>query len=33
VTVAKVVKGASIAKVTANCQNTTLYPIRIKLVI
>jgi len=31
--VGKVVKGASIAKVTANCQNTTLYPIRIKLVI
>ena len=33
VVVAKVVKGASIAKVTANCQNTTLYPIRIKLLI
>ncbi len=31
--VGKVVKGASTAKVTANCQNTTLYPIRIKLLI
>jgi hypothetical protein len=33
VNVAKVVKGASIAKITANCQNTTLYPIRIKLLV
>lgn len=33
VVIAKVVKGASIAKITANCQNTTLYPIRIKLLI
>jgi hypothetical protein len=33
VVVAKVVKGASVAKITANCQNTTLYPIRIKLMI
>ena len=32
-TVARVVKGASVAKITANAQNTTLYPIRIKLVI
>lgn len=31
--VAKVVKGASIAKATANIANTTLYPIRIKLLI
>ena len=31
--VARVVKGASVAKITANAQNTTLYPIRIKLVI
>jgi len=33
VTVARVVKGASAAKVTANVGNTTLYPIRIKLLI
>ena len=33
VVVAKVVRGASIAKVTANCKNTALYPIRIKLLI
>ena len=32
-TVARVVKGASAAKVTANVANTTLYPIRIKLMI
>lgn len=31
--VAKVVKGASVAKATANIANTTLYPIRIKLLI
>ncbi len=31
--VARVVKGASIAKATANIANTTLYPIRIKLLI
>lgn len=31
--VAKVVKGASLAKCTANIANTTLYPIRIKLLI
>jgi hypothetical protein len=31
--VARVVKGTSIAKATANVQNTTLYPIRIKLLI
>ena len=31
--VARVVRGASIAKVTANCKNTALYPIRIKLLI
>jgi hypothetical protein len=31
--VARVVKGASVAKITANCQNTTLYPIRVKLLI
>ena len=31
--VARVVKGASIAKCQANTDNTTLYPIRIKLVI
>jgi hypothetical protein len=33
VVVAKVVRGASAAKVTANCQNTALYPIRIKLLV
>jgi hypothetical protein len=33
VEVAKVVKGASIAKAGANINNTTLYPIRIKLLI
>lgn len=33
VEVAKVVKGASIAKASANINNTTLYPIRIKLLI
>ena len=33
VIVARVVKGASVAKATANAQNTTLYPIRIKLLI
>lgn len=33
VTVARVVKGASAAKVTANVGNTTLYPIRIKLLV
>lgn len=32
-TVARVVKGASVAKITANAQNTTLYPIRIKLLV
>ena len=31
--VARVVKGASVAKATANIANTTLYPIRIKLMI
>lgn len=31
--VAKVVKGASVAKATANIANTTLYPIRIKLLV
>ncbi len=31
--VAKVVKGASVAKATANIANTTLYPIRVKLLI
>jgi len=31
--VARVVKGASLAKVTANINNTTLYPIRIKLLV
>lgn len=31
--VARVVKGASVAKVTANINNTTLYPIRIKLLV
>jgi hypothetical protein len=31
--VARVVKGASAAKVSANVNNTTLYPIRIKLLI
>lgn len=33
VTVARVVKGASAAKATANIANTTLYPIRIKLLV
>ena len=33
VAVAKVMRGASIAKITANCQNTALYPIRIKLLV
>jgi len=33
VVVAKVMRGASIAKVTANCKNTALYPIRIKLLV
>jgi hypothetical protein len=33
VVVARVVKGASAAKATANIANTTLYPIRIKLLI
>jgi hypothetical protein len=33
VVVATVVRGASIAKITANCQNTALYPIRIKLLV
>ena len=33
VVVAKVVKGASVAKATANIANTTLYPIRVKLLI
>lgn len=33
VVVARVMKGASAAKVTANVANTTLYPIRIKLLI
>ena len=32
-TVARVMKGASVAKATANIANTTLYPIRIKLLI
>ena len=32
-TVARVIKGASAAKVAANIANTTLYPIRIKLLI
>lgn len=32
-TVAKVVKGASAAKASANINNTTLYPIRIKLLV
>lgn len=32
-TVARVVKGASVAKATANIANTTLYPIRIKLLV
>lgn len=31
--VARVVKGASVAKATANVANTTLYPIRIKLLV
>jgi hypothetical protein len=31
--IARVVKGASVAKATANIANTTLYPIRIKLLI
>jgi hypothetical protein len=31
--IARVVKGASVAKATANIANTTLYPIRIKLMI
>lgn len=31
--VARVVKGVSVAKITANCKNTTLYPIKIKLLI
>jgi hypothetical protein len=31
--VARVVKGASQAKVIANAQNTTLYPIRVKLLV
>jgi hypothetical protein len=31
--VARVVKGASAAKVTANVNNTTLYPIRVKLLV
>ena len=33
VIVAKVIKGASVARITANCQNTALYPIRIKLLV
>jgi hypothetical protein len=33
VTVARVVKGASIAKCTATINNTTLYPIRVKLLV
>ena len=33
VVVARVVKGASVAKATANIANTTLYPIRIKLLV
>jgi len=33
VVVARVVKGASIAKCQANIDNTTLYPIRVKLII
>lgn len=33
IVVAKVVKGASVAKATANIANTTLYPIRIKLLV
>jgi hypothetical protein len=33
VQVASVVKGASVAKATANIANTTLYPIRIKLLV
>jgi len=33
VVVAKVLKGASVAKITANVANTTLYPIRIKLLV
>lgn len=33
VTVARVVKGASVAKCQANFNNTTLYPIRVKLLI
>lgn len=33
VTVARVVKGASLAKCSANINNTTLYPIRIKLLV
>jgi hypothetical protein len=31
--VARVVRGASVAKITANCKNTALYPIRIKLLV
>ena len=31
--VARVVRGASTAKITANCKNTALYPIRIKLLV
>jgi hypothetical protein len=33
VTVARVVKGASLAKCTATINNTTLYPIRVKLLV
>lgn len=33
VVVAKVVKGASLVKASANINNTTLYPIRIKLLV
>jgi hypothetical protein len=33
VVVARVMKGASVAKVTANVNNTTLYPIRVKLLV
>jgi hypothetical protein len=33
VSVARVMKGASVAKVTANVNNTTLYPIRVKLLV
>jgi hypothetical protein len=31
--VAKVVKGVSVDRITANCQNSALYPMRIKLLV